>query len=241
MKPLPIGATLKAALIAGVIASLLTAAFHFVITEPVIDQAIALEEQLSGADQTGVDHEAPIVSRETQRVGLVIGYLLYGLSWASLFGAVYYLAQGWLPGSEAWRRGLTLALLGYWAVALLPFLKYPANPPGVGDPATIGYRQNLYLGLLALAVMGAVLAVAIYHRFDKRWLPTLACLGVFSAIVYLAMPANPDAVQMPGEIVGPFRVLSLAGLTLFWAALGIGFGWIARSQAESAGLRAKPV
>ncbi|MCI0747929.1 MAG: CbtA family protein [Verrucomicrobia subdivision 3 bacterium] len=233
MNTVSLGNVLKAALLAGLAAALAAAAFHSLVTEPVIDQAIAIEEQRSAA---GDPPGAPVVSRDMQRIGLWIGFLMYGFSWALLFGTLYYLAQRWLPGSDASKQGLALALLGYWAIGLMPFLKYPANPPGVGDPVTIGYRQTLYFGLLAITLIGAGLTVALNRRFSRsanrlrgRWL-TLVFLVVFSAVVYFAMPGNSDPVQMPMSLVTNFRVLSLMGVTLFWSVLGLGFARFVRSS-----------
>src|SRR5207244_4115068 len=98
-----------------------------------------IEGQMSQAKAQAADdthEEMPIVSRDVQKLGLFLGWFLYAVGWACLFGAIYFLAQKWLPGSATWQRGLAMAALAYWAIALLPFLKYPANPPGVGDPAT---------------------------------------------------------------------------------------------------------
>ena len=219
---------------AGLAAGLIAAAFHFVMTEPVIDRAIALEEAFSPA---GEGAEAPIVERDVQRGGLVLGFLLYGLAWALVFGVVYHLVQDRLPASSAQKRGALLALLAYWAVGLLPFLKYPASPPGVGDPETIGYRQGLYLGFLALSIGGAALALVLGRRLNQLmrarsgpWLPSLTLLVLVASVLVLAMPANPDAVAMPPDLVQRFRVLSLAGITLFWGVLGLGFGWIVRPK-----------
>lgn len=223
----PLGTVLKAAIIAGLLAGLTVAAVHLVITEPIIDQAIALEEQHA---ESGGTHEEPLVSRRAQKGGLVLGYLLYGLTWALLFGVVYQLVQRWLPADSWTTRGLLLAFMTYWSVCLLPFLKYPANPPGVGDPDTIGYRQALYVGFLALSV--AVAAVSIWlGRFLTRaqglrrgpWIPIAGCLLLLSAALYLLMPSNPDDVTMPADLVRTFRAFSLLGLTVFWAVLGFLF------------------
>lgn len=227
MRTLPLGTILKAAIIAGLLAGLTVAVFHLVVTEPIIDQAIAMEEQQAHA---GSDHEEPIVSRRTQKGGLVLGYLLYGLTWALPFGVVYQLAQRWLPADSRMNQGLLLAFFAYWSVCLLPFLKYPANPPGVGDPDTIGYRQALYVGFLALSVAAVVLSIGL-GRYVTRlqgmrhgpWIPMGMCLVVFSAVLYLLMPSNPDEVTMPADLVRSFRVLSLIGLTLFWTVLGFLF------------------
>jgi predicted cobalt transporter CbtA len=235
MRYVPLATILRAALVAGLAAGLTVSVFHLLVTEPVIQRAITLEAQAHGMGQAD---EAPLVSRDAQRVGLVVGFLLYGLTWALLLGATCHLIQRWFGESSTVQRWL-LALAGFWAVGLFPFLKYPANPPGVGDPETIGYRQSLYLGLLVLSVAGTAVAAAAGRYFGRsrpsarsRWLPALAFLAVFSVVVYAVMPGNPDDVRMPPAVVASFQALSLVGLTLFWAVLGFLFGKLPRESEE---------
>ena len=219
---IPLGGVMRAAILAGLLAGLVAAAFHFVWTEPVIERAIALESLRQQAQATV---EEPMVSRGAQQVGLFVGFLVYGLTWSLLFGATFHLVQRWLPASwDPRRRGLLLALLGYWSVALVPFVKYPANPPGVGDPDTIALRQALYLGLLALSVAGTAAVVAVARVVGRGWWPGAVCLLLVAVFLNVALPGNPDPVSMPDTIVTPFRWLSLAGLSVFWAVLGLSFG-----------------
>ena len=232
-----LGSVLKAAALAGLIAGAITAGFHTLLLEPLIERAIELEEQASRLPgQAG--HE-PLIDRPTQRWGLVLGFLVYGALWGLLFGLVAYFAQTLWPAAwTAYRFGLSLALLVGWSVAVLPFLKYPANPPGVGETETIAYRQWLYFGFLGLSAVGTALAVGIY-----RWLTRSASSGpagrlpaalavtvyvILVIIVYLVMPANPDPVEMPTGLVWPFRVVAFLGLLLFWAVLGGAFVWLLR-------------
>jgi hypothetical protein len=229
MNFLSLGTTLKAALLAAVVAALIVAAFHSLATEPVIDHAIMLEEQAS----QHADAEEPVVSRDTQRFGLVVGMVLYGLTWALIFACAYQLCQRWLPASTPAARGGLLALGAYLAIALFPFVKYPANPPGVGEPESIVLRQALYLLAIVLGVSGVAIALGLARstRFGDgpmRWIASFGFLIAFGAIVYFLLPGNPDAVRMPEDLVGTFRILSLAGLTLFWALFGAGFAWIVR-------------
>ncbi len=220
-----LGAVLKAALIAALAAALVTAAFHFIFTERVIQQAIDLEEEARGPA-----HEEPVVSRPVQRAGLFLGFVMYGITVGLLFAAVYFAVQGWVPGVGAGRLGLLLALVGCWSVAVFPFLKYPANPPAVGDPGTIFYRQRLYLGVVGLSIAGAVAAFAFDRALarlrerrlgrGRRLLLVLALYGGYAAAIYLLMPSNPDPVPVPMNVLWKFRALSLAGLVLFWLLLG---------------------
>lgn len=228
---LPLSAVLVRAVVAGVLAGLIVAAFHFVATEPVIDRAITLEEQLSAGQK---EEAEPLVSRSTQQGGLFVGFLLYGVTWALFFGVAFHLLQRWLPASSVAQRAMVLAVAAYWSVGLFPFLKYPANPPGVGDPESITYRQGLYVGILLLSLAGTAVAMTVGRSLGGRtsaawqpWLASVAFLGVFAAAVYAFMPANPDAIRMPAEVVDGFRALSILGTTLFWVVMGGAFAFMA--------------
>jgi hypothetical protein len=230
-----LGAILKAAVVAGLLAGAIMAGVHSLVLEPLIERAIELEGHASQAH--GQPSGEPVVDRPTQRWGMVLGFLVYGVTWGMLFGVLAYFAQTLRP--SAWttaRYGFFLALLVGWSVALLPFLKYPANPPGVGSAESIGHRQWLYVGFLGLSIMGTALAIGLsrwsrgsaHMAADGRahWAWGLGFYTVYAVVVYVAMPANPDPVEMPGELVWPFRVIAFLGLMLFWAALGGAFGWL---------------
>src|SRR6266568_6972745 len=162
MRDVSLGTILWSALIAGVLGGLAAAIFHFLATEPVIDRAIMLETLHRQAEGT---YEEPMVSRELQKVGLFVGFLIYGFTWSLLFGAVFHVTQRWLPGTSPLKRGALLAGAALWSVALFPFLKYPANPPGVGDPDTITRRTLLYLVMLTWSIVSTW---AAWRAF--RWL-----------------------------------------------------------------------
>jgi predicted cobalt transporter CbtA len=239
MRELTLGRALLYAIIAGLLAGVVVTLFHGIVTEPVIDQAITLEEQRAAqAPAATEEHEAPIVSRKFQKTGgLLIGYLLYGTTWALIFTLAFFPLQGWLARFGPWRGALLLAALIWWAIVLVPFIKYPANPPAVGDPATIGYRQSIYLTLLALSAGGTGLAVWLGGRLARQmrqptWLIVTAGLLVVGGALVALMPQNPDAITAPAELVLSFRIRSLIGLTLFWAAFGVVFGWLARRSAQ---------
>lgn len=235
-----LGSILTAAVIAGLIAGAVASGFHALLIEPVIDRAIELEEQRSQARGEAVNE--PVIDRPTQRWGLLIGFLLYGAIWGLLFGLLSHSTQTWQP--SVWTPGrcsFLLVLLVGWSVAVFPFLKYPANPPGVGETETISYRQGLYFGFIALSVAGSALAVWLQRLLNRptrptamgrgHWLLALAFYVVYAAVVYVIMPANPDPVEMPAQLVWTFRAISLGGLILFWGALGGAFVWLSREPA----------
>jgi hypothetical protein len=137
-------------------------------------------------------------------------------------------------------------LLG-WSVALFPFLKYPANPPGVGDPETVGYRQALYLGFIVLSAVGTALALGLFRFLNRptvapapgrmRWWPAVASYVIYAVVLYALFPANPDPIEMPADLVWTFRLISFVGLILFWIAFAGLFGWFSRDTSPAPALR----
>jgi len=198
--------TLKPALIAGLVAGALAGGFHFLWTEPLIDRAIAIEQSSKA------------------------GFLLYGLGCALLLGGLVYLTRSYFPAwSDAKRSFLLASTLG-WSVAIFPFLKYPANPPGVGNPDTISHRQELFLTSMGLAVLGAILVLLLntYLRRAGRlaWPIGLGIYGAFLAAVFVALPTVSEQSHIPAELIREFRALSLTGHLVFWGTIGGIFPWL---------------
>lgn len=223
-----LGPVLAAALLAGLLAGLFAAAFHQLATEPVLQRAIDLEEVLKKA--SGEAAEPEVFSRSVQGIGLFIGYLLYGIGWGALFGVVSCLLLLLTRTSLSVKQGLGLLVVSCWTVGIFPQLKYPANPPGVGEPATIGFRQELYVGILLLSILGTLLAAIAYQalgKASKGWqrprvrIPLVAGFYLlYIGTVYVCLPNNPDLVQLPSNLMVSFRGLSVVGVLLFWLALG---------------------
>jgi hypothetical protein len=219
-------------ILAGLLAGLVVGLFHYVVTEPVIEQAITQE---SMAHPEEMD-EPPVVTRDVQRVGGIIGWLLYGLFMGVLFGTAYALQRPRFGTDNLVVGGILAAVVAWWLVGLAPFLKYPANPPGVGDPETITYRQTLFVLFWVLSIGGALLA-GWAHRLLRQHVTGLRLWGAVG-VVYVAyvlalfvfLPANPDPVSMPADLVASFRALSLIGLSLYWLVLGVAFGLLLRAR-----------
>lgn len=219
MRPEAIYPALKAALLAGLAAGLMMGLFHLWLTEPVIDRAIALED--AAAMAAGQDTRyAPLVSRQVQKAMLVVGSALYGVLVGIVFAAVLVALGRRLPGRWPHLKAAALAAALGWSVAILPFLKYPANPPGVGDPETALYRQAIQLGFMALSVLAVVAAGAAYRPLGRRLGLAAGLYGILVVLLFVFMPPNPDPITAPPDLIREFRILSLSGLALFWAILG---------------------
>jgi|SRR6266852_6258585 len=223
-----LGSVLAAALVAGVVAGLFVAAFHQLATEPVLQRAIDLEGALKKASGEPVQPE--LFSRSIQQVGLFIGYLLYGIGWGALFGVVAGLLPLLTRTSFSLKQGLGLLLVSCWTVGIFPQLKYPANPPGVGEATTIGFRQEIYLSILLLSILGTFLAAIAYQalgKASKSWqrprvrIPLIAGFYLlYIGLLSICLPNSSDPVRLPSDLMVSFRWLSVIGVLLFWLALG---------------------
>jgi predicted cobalt transporter CbtA len=121
----------------------------------------------------------------------------------------------------------------WFVLFLMPALKYPPNPPAVGDPETIYYRQSLYVAFLAISGFSALGLAFLYRKMmmassnntkKKAIIIPSALYAAIMAGAYLAMPANPDPINAPIDLVIGFRITSAITISVFWALLGIIFG-----------------
>ncbi len=79
-----------------------------------------------------------------------------------VFALVFAFAYGRVGRLGVRATSVLLALAAFVAVVLVPQIKYPANPPAVGSPETIGIRTGLFfiMLVLSLAAMAAVVMLA---------------------------------------------------------------------------------
>jgi predicted cobalt transporter CbtA len=222
---------LGTALAAGLLAALVTAGFHWFFTEPLIDRAVAVEAQASPHT------EEAVVSRPMQKFGLCVGLGVYGVAWGILFGVLVYAISPNVTAGGKILQPLLLALILGWSVGLFPMLIYPANPPGVGEAATIGFRQELFVLLMALSLIGTVAAFIAENSLRQAGRPMplliLAAYVAYMFCLYRFFPANPDPVKIDTELVRHFRIVSFAGQIVFWTVLGGAFGMLARHRSSA--------
>ena len=159
---------------------------------------------------------------------LAAGAIL-GISIAALFGLVFAYSRDSLHASNNIRKALILALVMWLVLFMVPALKYPANPPAVGNPDTLHYRQSLYIDYLAISGLTALGLAFLYRKLGSLQVKRVLIPTFYTAIIiaaYLMMPANPDAVSAPMELVIGFRIASTFTMSIFWMLLGIILGWL---------------
>lgn len=199
-----------------------------------MDDAVDLE----AARQKSIgEHSIETFSRNTQHLGFLIATLVVGLALGVLLAVVHRLLRQ--DGEDPWAAALRLGAAGFFALSLVPFLRYPSNPPGVGDSATIDSRSHLWtvtlvIGLVGVATAG-LLARQLTTKAVRRSLRQIAVAGVLVATVALTfvLPDNTDEIAVPVGLIWQFRLLSLATLVLLWGGLAVTYGLLGERAARA--------
>ena len=216
-------------LLSGAFAGFIHGTVNFVIVEPYLDQAIGIENQNLFASGEAKDTPQFWVEYEGYRVwqksGQILAGVILGVSIGSLFGIVFALSRNVLPGNNDLKKTITLSGIMWFTLYIIPFLKYPANPPTVGDGETVVLRAILYLSFIAISGLGAFSFYKLSTKLqnNKKIIP-LAGYAIFIGTVFLIMPENPDEITAPIELVTEFRIMSVLGVSSFWASIGIILG-----------------
>ena len=222
-------------LLAGAIAGTILGAINQIAVEPYIERAIELE--MRNAAQSGQVMNNPsefAAYRFWQKGGEIIAGTILGLSIGSLYGIVFAYTHSSISGTNNNKKKALIVASVMWLVLfLMPALKYPPNPPAVGDPETIYYRQSLYVEFLAVSGFSALGLAFLYRKMvvassnDIKKAMMIIIPSVYVAIMagaYLAMPANPDPINAPIDLIIGFRITSAITISMFWALLGVIFG-----------------
>lgn len=260
-----VGHLLLRGMLVGVVAGLLAFGFGKLFGEPPIDRAIAFEEQMSHAashahddsaahahadaqshshaeagSNAGGDHDEPeLVSRATQSgLGLLVAVVVYGAAIGGLFALAFAYVHGRIGQQGPRATATLLALAGFVAIVLVPALKYPANPPAVGSPDTIGSRTALFFAMLVLSVATLIasitLARALWARFGA-WNASLIAAGAFVVAIALIQYALPEINEVPEHfsavVLWHFRVAALGTQLVLWTTIGVLFGLLTERAA----------
>lgn len=242
-------------LAAGGLGGLLAFAFARIFAEPLIQRAIDYEEGRHEAQET-LDraagavtsaHEHEVFSRAIQAdVGIGVGLIVFGAALGALFAVAYVICIGRTGGIRPRPLALLVAAAGFVGLYLVPFMKYPANPPAVGNEDTIVGRSQMYLIMVGATLILMFVAVVLGQRLAKRigvWPASIwAGLGFLVAIgvVMLVLPSYDEAPRalrgpdgdivfpgFPADVLAQFRVYSVTAQLILWATIGLVFAPLA--------------
>ena len=229
-------------MLAGLVAGLLAFSFARVYGEQSVNQSIAVEEAISKAK--GEAPDPVLVSREVQAsAGLLIGVVVVGTALGGIFSLVFAVCYGRFSSMSARTVAALLGLVCFVAVYLVPDLKYPANPPAIGQPDTIGIRTGLYFSMIAISIIATVAAFSLRRMLTPKfanWNASL--LGVLAfivmiAITYHALPAvNEVPETFPAQTLWSFRLASIGIQATLWGTLSLLFGYLTERSLVRQGL-----
>lgn len=214
-------------LLAGAVAGVLAFVFARTFVEPVIGRALEFEE----SHAHGHDHGVELFTRGVQaNVGMGFGVLAFGVAMGALYAVAYCVAYGRVGSVSPRLLSMLLAGAMFLSLYVIPFLKYPPNPPAASLEETIRQRTLLYLLMVVLSA--ALLAAAVYvgrsltARYG-RWSATLIATGsyvVAIAIVMLVLPTVDETPEhFPADVLYDFRLYSLGTQLVLWVIIGLVF------------------
>lgn len=224
-------------LLAGLLAGFVAFGVAFAFGEPHVDAAITLEEAASAhhtpaeaaAEEAAAAEPGMVeISRADQRSwGLLTGTAVIGTALGGLTALAAAAAVGRLGRLSARGSTLLVAGVGFVAAALVPFLKYPATPPAVGDPDTINSRTTEYFAMLLVSVLAAVAAVVVARRLSARLDGVTAALiaaGGYLVVVGVAalvLPSVDEVGTFPADLLWSFRRSSILVLASLWGTIAV--------------------
>lgn len=249
-------------LLAGALAGLFAFLYARVLIEPIISQAIDYESGRGDADaaMTGMhEHDMELFTRDVQSwVGMGFGVLAFSVAMGGLFALAFVMVYPRVRGLSARMTALLLAGAGFVTVYLVPFLKYPANPPSIGEADTIKERSGLYLLMILLSVALAIGALRLGRRLAPKfgtWAAALTAVAAYVVAVAAVMWVLPGIAETPqpltdaaGKILYPgfpaddlyhFRLYALGTQVVIWATIGVAFGVMVSRLLE--GQRRQPI
>ena len=250
------GSLLWRGMIVGFVAALLSFGLLKTVGEPAVDRAIAFETAMDeakakaehdaavarGENPPAIVDEPELVSRPVQGgVGLFTGVTVYNVAFGGLFALAFAICYGRMGDFSPRVTAALLAISGFIAVYAVPILKYPANPPSIGNPDTIGIRTAIYFGMLLLSLAAMIAAWNVRNRLVEQhgaWNATLIAAAVYIvAVVLIALampPLNEVPEGFPAVVLWQFRMASLGAQAIMWAVIGLGFGaWVERDLARA--------
>jgi predicted cobalt transporter CbtA len=232
-------------LLAGALAAVLAFVFARIFVEPVIGHAIDYENGRSDAEAAmgAHEHAMEVFTRGVQaNIGMGFGVLAFAVAMGALFAVAFVVAYGRIGALGPRALALLMAAGAFGAIYLVPSVKYPADPPSIGNPETIGDRSGLYLLMVLASLVLAATALWLGRRLAPRlgaWGAAFAAAGAYLVAVGVVMLVLPPVAETPkplrdasGTIVYPgfpaddlyhFRLYSVGTQFVLWATIGVVF------------------
>jgi predicted cobalt transporter CbtA len=248
-----VGGLIVRGLIVGIIGGLLAFGFAKAFGEPSVNVAIAFETAHDEAERarqiahgiTPAPEEPELFTRAVQSgIGLLTGMVAIGVGIGGLFAVLFAFANGRVGPYSPGTTSVVLAFYGLWSVYLIPALKYPPNPPSIGDPDTIKLRTGVYFLIMAISIATTIGSLVLRGRLVDRygaWLGSVIAFGVYLVVICVFFTLLPNINEVPEDFpavtLWQFRMASLGIQTILWGSIGLMFGWLVERPLASSPAR----
>jgi predicted cobalt transporter CbtA len=170
------------------------------------------------------------------------GVAVFGTALGGLFALAFAFASGRLLKFPPRTTAMLIAAVGFLTLYVVPYLKYPANPPAVGTEDTIGYRTQLYFTMMVFSAAALAIAVVFGRALSTSlgtWNATVAGALAYIVLVVIAAYALPTINEVPSDfpadLLWKFRIASLGVQAILWGTIGLALGaLVERGQARAA-------
>ncbi len=236
------GSLIIRGLVVGIVAGLLAFGFAKAFGEPAVDVAIAFEsahDEAERAEQvkngiTPAPEEPEIFSRTVQSgVGLLTGMVAIGAGIGGIFAVLFAFANGRMEDVGPGATATLLSFYGWWSIYVIPALKYPPNPPAIGEPETIKLRTGLYFLIMAISIATTIGALMLRKNLMPKfgsWTGSVLAFLVYLVVIGFFFAILPEINEVPDTFpavtLWQFRTVSVALQAILWGSIGLMFGWL---------------
>lgn len=236
------GSLIIRGLVVGIVAGLLAFGFAKAFGEPAVDVAIAFEsahDEAERAEQvkngiTPAPEEPEIFSRTVQSgVGLLTGMVAIGAGIGGIFAVLFAFANGRMEDVGPGATATLLSLYGWWSIYVIPALKYPPNPPAIGEPETIKLRTGLYFLIMAISIATTIGALMLRKNLMPKfgsWTGSVLAFVVYLVVIGFFFAILPEINEVPDTFpavtLWQFRMVSVGLQVILWGSIGLMFGWL---------------
>jgi len=182
------------------------------VTETQIGFALEFEDAAGLGAAPG---EAAMFSRSTQHWGGMAGALLYGTVLGLVLAVIVAALHHRIASRNEFGRAARISVGAFVALVAIPMMKYPPNPPTVGNPDTVNQRTSDFLLLMGASIVVVFVAFFAWQWFSERgidgaqrFLAVGGGLAVVAAAFFAFWPPNPDAVNPPDNEAKPALVVA---------------------------------
>ena len=225
------GAVLRRYLLAGLVAGVLCALYLRILGEPVIRAGLDFEDSLPSEGPA----DPEMFTRSQQMIGGMVALVFVGVLLAFLFGTLYaFLRHRIADGRGDVKASSGLASVAFLLTVVVPWIRYPFLPPGMGNGETVFKRGFWELLLIVTCIAAFVIVEMLVARLrgrisdNLRWILAIVAPVVVIGIIMFVFPSVSDPYPdgIPAQLIWSFRIRSLGSYALYWAIVGIFGGWL---------------